>query len=188
MSVTLRGTVQDRFPVWENIVLVEAENEEKAFAKAERHGRESEGDDGGSFRWGMKPARWVFVGVRKLTECVLDGETPGDYTEVSYSEFELESRDAVNNLAAGEPVWVLINDRYRPLRTTTRSPKHGKTSGFAPGQAAPQSGLYVQVGPRGGRGREVVVLKGEPFPPTTKPGSTYTLVDFKTYRSGSRRV
>jgi hypothetical protein len=52
-----------------------------------------------------------------------------------------------------------------------------KKSGFRPGQIAPNSGQYQEVGPRGGKGREVTTTQGEPLPPTTKPGSTYTLVD-----------
>ena len=52
-----------------------------------------------------------------------------------------------------------------------------KTSGLKPGQRAPRSGQYQQVGPRGGKGAERSVVRGEPMPPTSKPGSTYTLVD-----------
>ena len=43
-----------------------------------------------------------------------------------------------------------------------------------PGQIAPRSGQYPLEGPRGGdQGREVTVVKGEPFPPTPKPGMSY---------------
>ncbi len=42
-----------------------------------------------------------------------------------------------------------------------------------PGHTAPSSGQYVVIGPRGGRGREITVVKGEPMPPTSKPGMTY---------------
>jgi len=59
-----------------------------------------------------------------------------------------------------------------------------KKSGFKPGQTAPNSGQYQQVGPRGGKGREVTSTKGEPLPPTTKPGSTYTLVDPTKNKAG----
>lgn len=52
-----------------------------------------------------------------------------------------------------------------------------KRSGLKPGQRAPQSGQYQQVGPRGGKGAERTVVKDEPLPPTPKPGTTYTLVD-----------
>ena len=59
-----------------------------------------------------------------------------------------------------------------------------KNSGFRPGQTAPRSGQYQQVGPRGGKGREVTVTKDEPLPPTTKPGSTYKIVDPTNNKSG----
>jgi Protein of unknown function (DUF5132)/YjzC-like protein len=50
-------------------------------------------------------------------------------------------------------------------------------SGIKPGTAAPASGHYQEIGPRGGKGREVGSEKGDPLPPTTKKGSTYTLVE-----------
>lgn len=59
-----------------------------------------------------------------------------------------------------------------------------KKSGLKPGQIAPNSGQYQQVGPRGGKGREVTTTKGEPLPPTTQPGSTYTLVDPSKNKAG----
>jgi hypothetical protein len=38
---------------------------------------------------------------------------------------------------------------------------------YKPGQKAPASGQYPLQGPKGGNtGREVTVVKGEPFPPT----------------------
>lgn len=48
--------------------------------------------------------------------------------------------------------------------------------GLRPGQTASQSGQYPISGPRGGRGPERTVVRGEPLPPTPSPGS-YTLVD-----------
>lgn len=55
---------------------------------------------------------------------------------------------------------------------------------FKPGQKAPASGQYQQVGPRGGKGREVTVTKGEPLPPTQAGGATYRLVDRSKNKSG----
>ncbi len=52
-----------------------------------------------------------------------------------------------------------------------------KTSGLRPGQKAPVSGQYQKTGPRGGKGPEVTVVRGEPLPPTDAKGSTYRLVD-----------
>jgi hypothetical protein len=59
-----------------------------------------------------------------------------------------------------------------------------KTSDLKPGQVAPRSGQYQRIGPRGGSGPEVTSVRGEPLPPTTMPGSTYTLVDPTKHKSG----
>jgi hypothetical protein len=42
-----------------------------------------------------------------------------------------------------------------------------KRSGFKPGETAPHSGQSREIGPRGGKGREGTVIKGERLPPTT---------------------
>ncbi|MCC7389444.1 MAG: YjzC family protein [Phycisphaerales bacterium] len=60
-----------------------------------------------------------------------------------------------------------------------------KNSGLKPGNQAPKSGQYQEVGPRGGKGREVTTVKGEPLPPTTQKGASYTLVDPTKNKSGS---
>ena len=59
-----------------------------------------------------------------------------------------------------------------------------KASDLKPGQTAPRSGQYQQIGPRGGRGPEVTSVRGEPLPPTSTPGSTYRLVDPTKHKSG----
>ena len=52
----------------------------------------------------------------------------------------------------------------------------GKT--FKPGEKAKRSGQYEILGPRGGgTGKERTVTKGEPLPPTPKPGQKYKLTD-----------
>lgn len=49
---------------------------------------------------------------------------------------------------------------------------------YKPGQKVPQSGQAKPVGPRGGKlPGEVTVVKGEPFPPTQKPGVRYVITD-----------
>src|SRR5581483_3411386 len=67
-----------------------------------------------------------------------------------------------------------------PLKETVMA----KKTGFKPGETAPNSGQYQEVGPRGEKGREVTTTKGEPLPPTTTPGSSYTLVDRTKNKSG----
>jgi hypothetical protein len=54
-----------------------------------------------------------------------------------------------------------------------------------PGQAAPKSGQYAEVGPRGGsKGNEVTMPKGHTMPPTSKAGNSYKLVDPSKNKSG----
>ncbi len=78
--------------------------------------------------------------------------------------------------------------RYRIPVPRTFSPEEelmAKPSGLKPGESAPKSGQYEQVGPKGGKGHEVTVPKGTTLPPTTKPGSTYKLVDPTKNKSGT---
>ena len=56
-----------------------------------------------------------------------------------------------------------------------------------PGEKAPASGQYQEIGPRGGEGHEVTSVKGKPLPPTTKPGSSYKLVDPSKNKSGGKK-
>lgn len=106
MYVERKAKHQDRFPLWENIVLIRADTEDEAFAKAEQRGREDEGDDDGTFRWGDEPACWVFAGVRKLTLCQDAEKRPGDGTEISFTELEVGSTETIGKLLAGEAVTV----------------------------------------------------------------------------------
>jgi hypothetical protein len=126
MSLRLKGRTQERYPVWENIYLVEAGSESEAFQKAERLGRADEGDEGGSLRWGRVPATWVFAGVRKLTECVSPSERPIDGTEVTFNELELDSAKAVEQFATGRSVFVQYRDRFRPGERGAGSKRAGK--------------------------------------------------------------
>ena len=62
-----------------------------------------------------------------------------------------------------------------------------KKSDLKPGDTAPASGQYQQIGPRGGKGPEITSVKGKTLPPTTIPGSTYKLVDPSKNKSGLSR-
>lgn len=59
-----------------------------------------------------------------------------------------------------------------------------KTKALKPGQCAPRSGQYQKIGPRGGKGDEVTVVKGEPLPPTQTKGTTFKLVDPTKNKAG----
>jgi hypothetical protein len=112
LYVQFKNRPQRKFPVWENIVLIKAKTEEEAFAKAERRGKDDEGDDDGTFKWEGKPARWVFAGVRKLTLCEDPEKRPDDGTEVSYTEMEVDSEQAVAKLVGGQSVSVTYADQF----------------------------------------------------------------------------
>lgn len=66
-----------------------------------------------------------------------------------------------------------------------------KTTGesrYKPGQSAPYSGQYAEVGPRGGdTGREVTGVKGKTLPPTQGSGNSFVLVDPSNNGSGKKR-
>lgn len=52
------------------------------------------------------------------------------------------------------------------------------TKTYKPGTISNTSGQYGIIGPRGRiTGEERTVVKGEPFPPTPKPGQKYKLND-----------
>ena len=133
MVVEFKDAVQDGYPVWENIVLINAASEDEAFQKAEGHGRDAEGDDRGSFKWGKNRAKWVFAGVRKLTECVMVTESPDDGAEITFNELELPSQEVVKKFAQGKRVEVLYNDRFAAALARRKNahgePKHPKRKG-----------------------------------------------------------
>ena len=56
---------------------------------------------------------------------------------------------------------------------------------LTPGTPAPRSGIYEQVGPRGGRtGEQADSTRGKPLPPTDRPGQTWQLVTPAHHKSG----
>jgi hypothetical protein len=112
MYVRFKNHRAKRVPAWENIVLIKADTEDEAFAKAARRGREDEGDDDGTFRWTGHPAEWVFAGVRKLTLCVDPEKRPGDGTELTYLELEFPSLAALQEFVDGQPTTLTIEDGF----------------------------------------------------------------------------
>ena len=61
------------------------------------------------------------------------------------------------------------------------------STGLKSGQKAGRSGQYQQVCLRGGRGKEVTVIRGDPLPPTPRHRTSYTLVDSTNDKSGRGR-
>jgi hypothetical protein len=54
-----------------------------------------------------------------------------------------------------------------------------------PGETAQRSGEYQIIGPRGGKGGERTIVKGETAPPTPAAGSHYKLVRPAKNKAGS---
>jgi hypothetical protein len=104
---------QNRYPLWENIVLIKANSEDEAMAKAKRRGHSEEGDCNGTFTWGGKPARWVFAGVRQLIVCVDPENRPNDGTEITHLELEVASKNQLDRLLEGGPASVKFLEMSR---------------------------------------------------------------------------
>src|SRR5262245_5238541 len=95
MYVRFKDGVQDRYPVWENVLLVQAATHEEAEEAARDLARREEGDSEGSFHWSERPAEWVFAGIRKTVEVSHRGEALGHGDEVTYSELVLPDEEAL---------------------------------------------------------------------------------------------
>jgi hypothetical protein len=101
--------------VYENVFLVEAEDAERAKELAVEMARpEAEADD--AFSVGGVSAVRSLGGVRKVISVSnpdpldLDADRPASGTEITYSEFEVDSEDDLRKLAAGESVAVRYVD------------------------------------------------------------------------------
>jgi len=109
MLVKFKDEIQDKYPFWENIILIEAQDSEAAFAKAEARAKLDEGDDNNSFTWDERPATWQFAGIRKLLTCKDETERPTDGTEITYSDMEVSNEADFARLLNGETVTVVYN-------------------------------------------------------------------------------
>ncbi len=106
--VKVKDGEQDEFPVWENVYLIEAENDEDAICKAEQLAKEVEEDTKEVF-YDDRPALQIFKGIRKIIGSgsnlrkieFIHGE------ELTYSHFEVKSESDVERLANGEPVQII---------------------------------------------------------------------------------
>jgi hypothetical protein len=126
MYVQRKHKAHGKIPVWENVVLIRADSEGAAFTKAEAIGKRGEGDADGSFRWGGVPATWVFAGVRKITLCEDPEKRPGDGAEITYSELEVDSEQALWSLLDGKPTSVRLNDLFSECPPEDAQPARGK--------------------------------------------------------------
>jgi len=106
MFTRFKDGKQDSYPVYENIILIEAMDENEAFEKSKCRGKADEGDFEGTYCYENRPAELVFFGVRKIIACEDSDRQPADGTEVSYSEFLVSSNDALEKLIIGDSVEI----------------------------------------------------------------------------------
>ncbi len=109
MVVKFKDDVQDKYPFWENIILIEARDSDEAFSKAAERARLNEGDDNNSFTWEDRPSTWCFAGIRKLLTCQNYNERPSNGTEISYLEMEVSSQEDFSRVLKGESVVVVCH-------------------------------------------------------------------------------
>jgi hypothetical protein len=103
MQMELRG--REDILAWENVVLVQADTVDNAYAKADAIGRIGEGDADGTMEWDGVPARMIYRGTRRLVSISSPTDidnNPSDGCEVTYMQLELDSEEALNKFIVGE--------------------------------------------------------------------------------------
>lgn len=113
MYFQLTDGPQDSFQVHENVFLVEADTPDEACSKARELARRDEGDSQRSLRVGDRSAALVFGSIRKVVAVCHKGPDGqlGDGDEVTYSEFVVADRAALDRLIGAEDVEVLYVGR-----------------------------------------------------------------------------
>lgn len=100
---------QERYLVWENVLLIEASDSKEAFARAEERARQDEDRGQGGTTVDDRPAHVLFGGIRKMiTVCHESADNQlrsGD--EITYSEFEVADKDTLQRLIRGEETEVV---------------------------------------------------------------------------------
>ncbi len=112
IALKAEGRKQTKYPVYENVVLIEAASVEDAYRKAEKIGREEEAIDDALTLYSA-PAKRIFAGIRKVITVQNPfpnhptDDRPCDGTEITYSLLELDSEEAIAKLAKGEATPVV---------------------------------------------------------------------------------
>lgn len=120
MSARFLDGNQDKYPIYENVILIEASNEEEALVKIKARAREDEIDSSGNLTWCGRAATMVYAGIRKLITCqpsataLAEGASantrPTDGTEITYSQMVVSTSDDFDKLLRGDPVTVLYEE------------------------------------------------------------------------------
>jgi uncharacterized protein DUF4288 len=110
MYIKFKDGIQDKYPFWENIILIHAESMDDAIAAAKIRAKTDEGDYGGTFTSEGRPATWVFAGVRQVVLCVDPDMPPTHGTELTFLNLEVPTKDDLDKFMRGEDTWILFGD------------------------------------------------------------------------------
>jgi hypothetical protein len=110
MYVKFADGNQEKYPIWENIILIEANSDEEALEKAETRAKEDESESEDDFTWENRSASLIFAGIRKLISCNNPDENPRHGTEISYSQMEVKTEDELSKLVKGESVTIIYEE------------------------------------------------------------------------------
>jgi len=112
MAVRYRDHPRETIPLYENVLLVYADTDDEAMRQACALGRAEAAETDESFRWNGHPARWEFVGVRKLITCQPHGlsDRIGHGAELTYSLMVVRSEADLKKLVAGDPVEITYHE------------------------------------------------------------------------------
>jgi hypothetical protein len=106
MYVRFKDGNQDKYPIWENVILIEASSDDEAWDKAKIRAKEDEDEKGSESFWDDRPAMIIFAGIRKIVLCLDPEDRPTHGTEITYSQMELDSFDSLSKFLKGEEVSV----------------------------------------------------------------------------------
>lgn len=107
--VAVRVEGGEGIPVYENVLLIHAADATEAERRATEIAVLEEEEE---LRWGGRPARLEFVGIRKVIECQPFGTDKriGSGAELTYSVLAVASEADLKKLAAGDPVTVTYSE------------------------------------------------------------------------------
>jgi hypothetical protein len=101
--------IDGEISVYENVLLIEAVDDDEAGSKAKKYGEASVVEDE-TLRIDREPAEQRFVGVRKIIEIrgpvSSDVDEPIDGAEITYSKISVKDEETLAKLANGEEVVV----------------------------------------------------------------------------------
>lgn len=108
MAIRFKEGVQNEFPAWENIILIQAETDQEALDKAEARARQDEGECG--LTWAGHPAEFVFSGLRKVVKCYESELQPSDGTELTYNQLVFSNKEDFDAFASGREAHALFEN------------------------------------------------------------------------------